>query len=420
MLNKLNRKIFSLSMMGVLCIFTCSMFFSGCMKNAEEQYVCYSSPEYINLPSQDKTSVTSPLDDAEVIDSVVLPPQDDLYNGPNLARFTESESFSLEYFYNLRNNLPLNNVNNCGYVAMVAILSYYSVYWNSSFVPDEYLPSNPVVLSSVYDTQYESPCAADPDVLLGDYYINDPGNINYRIEAIYSYINTKLSMVDESFVSYFYNLADANGIWSWSVDNYEPGLTLWQVKSLLELHLNNVGLNNSVSIIRKDFEEYDGADVWEQRNRMCEEIVSIIQTGKPVIIGGLVPDGRSGFSGHITIAYDVQEDENSPYGYSIYGHTGGRDESYVKLNDMFMRFDDFLYLDVDRNMTHQHYRIFDTGGFFLNCSCALSSHTHKVLPLAYGNPTYHVLQCMCGLTTYERHINGPFALLGRCICGYRF
>lgn len=405
----------------------CSSWFMAASRKqtgpSADHYLCGAAQE-VGLSADDSTREYQEADgseDACQTSLATIPSLEVPFPNLNLARFTESHYFKRDYFRCLSGNLPINNVNNCGYVSIAALLSYYAYYWNASVLPSQYLQRSRTALDSASDDDFDSPCATDE-------YIGFPygtavtyGRESDRYRSLYdSYYSDKMGQLDRSFIAYLYKLAVDEGIWDRAITP-DPSLIIPQVGNIMEILFSRLSIANRVTVVKKDINSYEGNTADEKRSSMYEEMASLLCAGKPLIIGGRLrpkdSDGNYVFgqledevveelSGHITVAYDYCEESGD-----IYGHSGYRSNTFENFTEMYYMMDDFCYLEF-HGMPHAHNGQFEIGGQSV-CSCALDSHRHSYTIYSVGNDDYHSKQCMCGLTVNENHTKVRMGLLGQ-------
>lgn len=396
---------------------------------------------------------------------------------PSQASFHENSKFAIDYFTNLEEYLPINNVGNCGYISMAMVLSYYAFYWNPRFIdipPLNYWPKEETPLTEFNSiTDKMSPCARDtdfelPDGLnkqakenadnpLGNFFtglIQDPyaamgessSSTTNQLDLIDQkaleaaldlkkdydeYFNKKVDNFPDSLIAYLYRLADAYGIWD-RQKKPNPALTMDELEEILSVFVSDVGLSNNVTVIHKNFQSYKGYSDDEKRDAMHEEMLKLVEDGKPLIIGGtLMPRDEDGnlmglpfppgtkLSGHATVAYFCKEDK-------LWGHAGWKGYSRQDLDELYYQMNDFSYLEFSKTdpVYHEHNSQFAVQSGY-HCSCCLSSHNHIFDALEIpGNDTIHMSQCMCGLTQAVGHSFTPYVAADSqyhqktCECGH--
>lgn len=92
----------------------------------------------------------------------VIPPTiPSMYDGDLNVPYFNQINFVKNYYENLNQNFPVNNVGNYGYVAISLLLQYYDVYWNNNFIPNSYNNDDKCQIDSLEDALFESPGVDD-------------------------------------------------------------------------------------------------------------------------------------------------------------------------------------------------------------------------------------------------------------------
>lgn len=373
--------------------------------------------------------------------------------------YYEQPDFVLEYFRNLTEHFPTNNCGNCGYTAATMLLSYYDTYWNGDIINDKF-NSDPAMIGTLWNRDYSSPGVNDYAAHIDE--IDEkrkpkegatPEEIEeyniYLCEYIYGpYLRDMTQPVHlmYNFVSYLYHIAlgyngpnGSNGqgtvIWHFGPKEPTTGLNGDSLRNLMNLYFTEKGLSDVVEAKTLDFNQMiNYSTERERRIALREEAIRRLNEGQPIIYMGDLPtkDGHyndemayEGGNGHIAVAYAYDKGCDQ-----IIGHLGWKGEKYeysmASFDKAFADFDAFLYLDVKQGLEFTP----GNGRFFANNThrnaCDLASHWHADdghrAKIAYGDPEFHALQCICGDVRYESHSHEmvPFdeenhAL--KCACG---
>jgi len=288
--------------------------------------------------------------------------------------FVVNQNFLISYFSHLKQNIPQNTIGICGYTAISMLLSYYDTYWNDNFIPEIY-ESGPSKLNSLllYSNveNFESPGVENINMptmehIISEIYaagITDPSSIEYKealdnkiMKAIYYQIDIgtflgrlfRIAVDNGSIISYY----DENHYHT-SGHEYIDGIGVNNtiMNSVLYDYINfNPATSGRVDIITSQIH----SDTNEEKERIRNEVIDIVKTGRPVIVGG------SGFSdldgdglydetidtdfGHLAVAYYYDENTDTIYGNMGWG---GSDTSYVNIEQYLnLKLADYWALNI--------------------------------------------------------------------------
>lgn len=79
-----------------------------------------------------------------------------LDGGTEIENFQRNNFSMREYFENLFDYIPYNSVGSCGYVALIAAMSYYDTFYNDDIIPSIY-ESGEYNAKNKSDLRYKSP-----------------------------------------------------------------------------------------------------------------------------------------------------------------------------------------------------------------------------------------------------------------------
>ena len=372
-------------------------------------------------------------------------PYNQLYHGTNQARYCEQPIFVKDYFRNLTNQFPTNDdEQNCSYVGLSMLLSYYDTYWNSSLVDEEYEVPGQTHLDSLSDTDFESPGVKDLNLLVWGYlpnhYVepqmpvgdeNDP-QFQHALQAYWnemyavfdSYLERMVTLPrpDQYLMSYLYRIALDKGVLAYHTNSI-PRTELDRLKTVADEYFGrSESLNGKVTYkysmyYDPSYSFYQTED--EKREAVRREAVKKIKTGCPVLVSAHLFDdeGHQG-GGHTVVAYEYDEQNDV-----IYGHAGWKtpNSTRVNLNEFFYNYSGYAYIEVSDSLRYsQNNKKFESNGTSYD-TLSLSSHVHGFKGgISYANDSMHVVQCPCGETKYAFHtykrISAKFV---RCtICGH--
>ena len=363
----------------------------------------------------------------------ILPPNATPYTGNDDYRgYYEQPYFVKDYFVNLIDHLPTNNVGNCGYTALVMLLSYYDTYWYDKFILDDYNYPYPSWLDSYDDTSFSSPGVLDyfadlwtvehpfmkkPWPGCGQEYLE----VYYRNEreAYAGYLDKMLNYKDNNLISMLYDLALNSKIYDFDSDP-KPGLGVTRAVSLInDCYFPFFGMGRKeAELIPVEFRDFSYLTPREdeQRQLLREAAIERLLNGQPLIFQGRLsdrgmsvdPNGKIvSDGGHMAIAYayNKQTDE-------IIGHMGWKNVSKSEcsnFDEAFETFDAFAYMDVKEDLEFSQSKCcFDVNGTPAR-AVDLESHVHKYKAYAYEDETYHALKCVCGHIEYEEHFFVPIS-----------
>ncbi len=350
-------------------------------------------------------------------------PQATPYTGRDQYRgYYEQPYFVKDYYANLTVNLPTNNVGNCGYTALVMLLSYYDIYWYEKFILDQYNSPFPEYLDSYDDTSFSSPGVNDFFYTPWKDDEDKPKEgSNEERRAFEEYLEAMRSPnhVADNLISLLYDFAVPTKIYDF---DKEPK-PLTDIDSMARLaneyYLPYVGIERNdaelIPVGLRDF-SYLTSDEKEQSQLLREAAIERLLNGQPLMFGGDLrresggledPNGKDAKSnGHIAIAYayNKQTDE-------IIGHMGWKgvpDSTVVNFDETFETFNGFAYMEVKDHLEYVQSRCcFDVNGTPARPT-DLASHVHKYNTYAYEDESFHVLKCICGDVKYERHTFVPY------------
>lgn len=248
--------------------------------------------------------------------------------------FVPNKEFLIKYFKNLKNNKITNYLGVCGYTALGMFLSFYDTYWNDDFIEEKYESDKTLITSTNFnnkDFKYESPGIIDNTLNNTNYSLDefkrqienegytDPDSTIYKeklddkiMSVVYSEINNQTFAgklfqlsIDNGFIQPHYANDGNKTVIS---SNYVSGLGIGYetTNTNLQSYINSIpSLNGHVSIVTSRLA--NNSD--EEKRRLRSEIVEIVKSGRPVIMGGNTTAG-----GHVVVAYKYDEDSDALIG----------------------------------------------------------------------------------------------------------
>lgn len=283
--------------------------------------------------------------------------------------FIPNQTVMSEYYYHLGHNIPWNSYGICGYTAMAMFLSFYDTYWNDNVINEIYESDATCIPSSqLYSgNAYESPGVNDELFGYGYSYLyfenlvvtENPGIIigsdEYKDKLdkkltpmVYEQIDHQTFLGKLFFESILCGVLkphrDREGV---IIDNNQYILGLGSnynttTSTLNQYILTNPFLHGNVSLVTSEMSTTDlnDSNYLNEKQRIREEIIAIIQSGRPAIVGGnswddsnangIIEQGEEG-GGHVCVAYDY-----NPNLDIIYGNLGyGPGQTHVNIEDKF-------------------------------------------------------------------------------------
>ncbi len=332
-------------------------------------------------------------------------------------QFVENKTFLTTYYLHLRSNMPRNRLGICGYTGIAMFLSFYDTYWNDDFISDEYdsdvITMKGSVLYSSSASAYQSPgvynniTSSDPSIedLKEEIYeegITDESSVEFK-EALDKKIMAEVyAQIDAgTFLGKLFEIAIANGsiqphfdeseYHSTEEGSYVSGIGVGNtiMTNVLSDYIEgNKNLKNKVEIVASKADD----SISGESERIRSEIVDIVKTGRPVLMGGngytdsngngKQDDGESSF-GHVVVAYDYDEENDV-----LYGNMGWSSSttSHYNLDDYFnIKYSDYWALNirsVDRGRT-DHYIFTDQCARY---SASTNELYNVISPADYGFP----------------------------------
>lgn len=223
------------------------------------------------------------FDDTFITPKENVPSFSEDYIDEEKINFYQNTSFNMkDYFKNLNEYSPINNIGSCGYVSLIQAMSYYDTFYNDSIIPE------------AFDRNYSSALTENEANL------HSPGTLRLKYKnsdysSYYSFCHNTQSYCFQSFLTVEKNInkgTDTENKFSFSIG-------AWDYNDLLkEVYQNSA----TVAV---------GVYTNKSQDSYINLIKNIIDSGNPAIVHiKKVNDGvESGH--HSVVAYDY--DENGIY-----------------------------------------------------------------------------------------------------------
>ena len=296
--------------------------------------------------------------------------------------FIPNEAYLANYYLHLKENMPRNRIGICGYTGIAMFLSFYDSYWYDYFITEQYDSEKTYVNSSTFFSSdsygYESPGVANnitasapslrdlKNAIIALGYNEDSTEFKDELDRrISEFILNQIS--SNTFLGRLFQIAIDNEIIK---SRYIPGCI---VNS--DYYLNGIGVNNyimntilngyintnnfiknKVSVISSQLQDNSSSE----KERIRSEIIDIVRTGRPVLMGG---NGYHDFNGngvqdltddettneytfgHVVVAYDYDETTDT-----LFGNMGWSDggTSHYNLDGYFnIQMSDYWALSIE-------------------------------------------------------------------------
>ena len=316
--------------------------------------------------------------------------------------YDANPTFLYNYYSNLKDNIMTNKMGICGYTAIGMFLSYFDTYWDDHFIPETYDSEIDPVTSTEFNAgkHYKSPGIKDdtlantPSInalktnILNDGIIED--SVEYKEALDRAIMDEILAQVEEnSFAGKLFSIAIANKSISphFSLDSYglnEDGSFVGNTVMNPNDYVEGIGV--SYDIVNNVLRDYIAQNNYisdaiqietskmnknlnfeTEKSRIRNEIIELVQSGKPVLMGeggfddknnnGVkdtypeLPDGtedkRNERSyGHDVVAYYYNEDDDT-----LYGNMGWKSGGPCDLDSFFNKaITDYWSIDISSSL----------------------------------------------------------------------
>ncbi len=331
--------------------------------------------------------------------------------------FISNKSYLSAYYSHLTKNMPLNILGICGYTGISMFLSFYDSYWNDNFIPEQYdstyskIKSTQLYSNSTYEYEspgvfnninYTYPSINDLKNEIIKSGLTDIKSIEFKEALDRKIMGEVYKQIDsKTFLGKLFELGIANG-------SIKPHFIESEYHVANEDFLDGIGVNNTImssllSDYIKDNDNLRGKvsivtsklrnSSQSEKDRIRSEIVKIVKTGRPVLMGGNgytdsnkngVQDSNEGSYGHVVVAYEYDEDNDILYGnmgWSSSSQTHRNLDSYFNI-----QMSDYWALNISSSMPKNR-----TNNYIFtdkNCYYApsINSIYNVIRPQDYGFP----------------------------------
>lgn len=390
--------------------------------------------ENVAIPNAESRLYESFPDDVEDSTQFI----DENFGGDN---YVINSAYTNKYFSHLDNNFPTNSFGICGYTAISMLLSYFDSYWNDNIIDEWYESALPSSLTSndykdLGINYYHSPGVSETIVYGNgydrDYYINlvetENPNCVPGDEVWCTALDALLTPMvyqqiqSNSFLGKLFYTAIATGVLTPHRDMegvlIDPnhyitslGVTYEKVNNILYGYfLNNNYMNNRFDTVSSRMSTYNqnNPDYYSEKQRIRSEIIEILQSGRPVLVGGSHFDG-SEIVGHACIAYAYDNVNDK-----IIGNLGGSYltasilDNYFDINYKYY-FSLYIHDEATQSITNNYY-FSDKTAYY---SPGTNSLFNKIAPTDFGFPdAYNQTEISSNLTIYSLDPNGTNEVVG--------
>lgn len=381
----------------------------------------------------------------------VIPPTND----PDI--YVSNENFLYNYYYHLDDNILQNNIGLCGYTAIAMFLSYFDTYWNDNFIEEKYESNICQVNSTNLYSEYEYQSPGVNNTL-----VSSPSMDSIKEDIINSGISDTTSIefkealdnavmqfiIDEfekdSFAGKLFSIGIEKGVIKphYTIDTYYSTGTSTEDNILNNGYLAGLGVDNDVmnAVLGGYVEQNDYIyekvyiqtskvgdgynDIELERSRIRNEIIELVQEGKPVLMGGDgykdvngngIKDDTERKYGHVVVAYDYDEENDV-----LYGNMGwGSYYSYENLDEFFnIQMSDYwsfdIYEDLPQNYTNNYY-FTDKNATY----CPFENSVYNTIsPSEYGFPEAYATTEIASSIYLPSSNNNTLISFNRYRCGY--
>lgn len=295
--------------------------------------------------------------------------------------FVSNKNYLSAYYSHLHRNMPLNILGICGYTGISMLLSFYDSYWNDDFIAEQYdsdyskIKSTDLYssLTSKYESpgvwnniDYSYPSVTDLKNEIIASGITDPESTAFKEALDRKVMGEVYEQIDDgTFLGKLFEIGIENGSikphfieseYHVANEGYVEGIGVNYdiMNSVLSDYINdNENLRGKVSIVTSKLNN----DSSSEKNRIRSEIVEIVKTGRPVLMGGNgysdsnhngVQDKDEQSFGHVVVAYEYDEVNDI-----LYGNMGWRSSahSHRNLDDYFnIQMSDYWTLNISSSL----------------------------------------------------------------------
>ncbi len=338
--------------------------------------------------------------------------------------FISNKTYLSAYYSHLHKNMPFNRLGICGYTGISMFLSFYDSYWDDDFIPEQYdsniskISSDQLYSNSTYE--YESPGVwnnidrtyPSVDVLKNEIIksgITDTTSTEFK-EALDRKVMGEVykQIDDKTFLGKLFEIGIENG-------SIKPHFIESEYHVANEGYVDGIGVNNKImnSVLSDYIDDNDSLrgkvsivtskmndDSESEKNRIRSEIVEIVKSGRPVLMGGNgytdsngngVKDKDEGAFGHVVVAYEY-DDKND----ILYGNMGwsSPNQAHRNLDEYFnIQMSDYWSLNISSALPRgrtDNYIFTDKNSYYtpgLNQIYNIISPKDYGFPESYGEAT---------------------------------
>lgn len=330
--------------------------------------------------------------------------------------FVPNKDFLWTYFAHLSENFPKNTMGVCGYTGISMLLSYYDSYWNDNFIDEKYdsiatsIPSGSLYSPSY--SSYQSPgvwnniSPSGPSIDSIKKEIEKKGITNENSDEFKELLDRRitdfiLEQIDSgTFLGNLFQIAVTKGILK---SRFIPNCSVSDGEYLSGIGVNNYIMSTVLSgaidgnfhtrgkvlIVKSKMED----DSESEKQRIRSEIVEIVKTGRPVLMGGNGYTDHNGNGtqdseteqtfGHIAVAYYYDEDDDV-----LYGNLGwGSSYTCTSLDSFFnIQMSDYWALNLTNKLKKRsnNYIFIDKNAYY----SPTNDRTYNIIsPSDYGFPS---------------------------------
>lgn len=290
------------------------------------------------------------------------------------------------YFSNLNINYAYNQVGTCSFVALEMLMNYFDNYYTDNIV------ANCHEVKAYSNT-------------LNDIYSSDsPGSQAYfdsdylRDSSIQNYYNRLVAASNTSLHAKLVNIAVNSNYINFSNDDY--GLHIRFLYDIFVEYLQQYSFLQSVWQVNNqynsNYRDVDSSLGITYSEKMRREVISIVKSGKPVIVDlRKYDDEQNLYTGHSVVAYDYDSNTDT-----LFYHFGWKGSSHVTAESKGY---EYIYSYSHINYTGEHAH---SDNYVINnvamCSCKMPTHVHDK-KFSLKNDDCHKAVCYCGYNELENH-----------------
>lgn len=340
------------------------------------------------------------------------------------------------HFHKLYGNIPSNYHNNCGYVAMSMVLSFYDCYWSDEFVAENYEGVKPNINEN---NLYPNFSVTLKDEELSD--VEKTDETDYR---------TFIEKNKNNYLhSHLLSLGINKGLHPTNDEKEGFEITIIEMAEILDDYFDEVFGAGDYYSADGTYDEtlpitihiVSARNNGGQTQNVINSIKEQINNGNPVIYrgdkikrpsgGATRSSGSSGddYIGHFMVAYYIEDSED------IVFHTSNSSDSYVSFSDTEYNLNiEALWMEINENVFEHdcsdNYRWAPTNSNV--CSCIAykdmhPAHVHEDSGIYISsNATRHIYGCVWGDIGEASHNHNSNSVVSNslhksiCSCGYKY